>query len=330
MTSKSKKIISFIVTAAALFVLFLYAVNTGSLKVTPVQLFRGLFVKYDPDVATVYDLRFPRIFVAMLGGAATAVAGVFLQAVMKNPLADPGIIGISSGASLAAVLITAFAPSLYFYTPIFAFLGGMAAFFLVYSLSWKGGLSPLRIILVGVAVNAVFTGLMSAFNSSTGSSYSGVANIVNANITMKTWDDLKILLVYTVVGLIGGIFVLGQCNLLALEDKTARSIGVNVTGSRIAVSVIAVLLASISTAVIGPISFLGLIVPHIASLLVGSNHKILVPYSVILGAFMLLLADTIGRTVAAPYEISASVVMSVIGGPFFIVLLRRSKNSYGG
>ena len=324
-----RKVVSFIVTAAALFILFLYAVNTGSLKVTPAQLFRGLFIKYDPDVATVYDLRFPRIFAAMLGGAATAVSGVLLQAVMKNPLADPGIIGISSGASLVAVLITAFVPSLYFYTPVFAFAGGMAAFFLVYSLSWKGGLSPLRIILVGVAVNAMFTGLMSAFNSSTGSNYSGVASIVNANITMKTWDDLQILLVYTVIGFVASVFILGQCNLLELEDKTARSIGVNVTRTRIIVSVIAVLLASISTAVIGPISFLGLIVPHIARILVGSNHKILVPYSVLLGAFMLLLADTIGRTIASPYEISASVVMSVIGGPFFIVLLRRSKNNYG-
>lgn len=329
MKPNGKKVISFIVTTAALFILFLYAVNTGSLKVTPMQLFRGLFIKYDPDVATVYDLRFPRIFAAMLGGAATAVSGVLLQAVMKNPLADPGIIGISSGASLVAVLITAFVPSLYFYTPVFAFAGGMAAFFLVYSLSWKGGLSPLRIILVGVAVNAMFTGLMSAFNSSTGSNYSGVASIVNANITMKTWDDLQILLVYTVIGLAASVFVLEQCNLLALEDKTARSIGVNVTRTRIIVSVIAVLLASISTAVIGPISFLGLIVPHIARILVGSNHKILVPYSVLLGAFMLLLADTIGRTIASPYEISASVVMSVIGGPFFIVLLRRSKNNYG-
>ena len=326
---KGKGIIAWIVTLAALLVVFLYAVNTGSLKVTPIQLFKGLFIAYDPQVATVYDLRFPRIIVAMLGGAATAVSGVLLQAVMKNPLADPGIIGVSSGASFVAVLITAFVPALYFYTPILAFIGGMAAFLLVYGLSWKGGLSPLRIILVGVAVNAMFTGLMSAFNSSTGSNYSGVASIVNANITMKTWSDVRILLVYTVIGLVASLFVLGQCNLLALEDKTARSIGVNVTRTRIIVSVIAVLLASISTAVIGPISFLGLIVPHIARLLVGSNHKVLVPYSIVLGAFMLLCADTLGRTIAAPYEISASVIMSVIGGPFFIILLRRSKKNYG-
>lgn len=328
MISTRKKILSFVLTAVALFVLFIFAVNTGSLKVSPSELFSGLFIEYNPDVATIYDLRFPRIFIAMLGGAATAVSGVLLQAVMKNPLADPGIIGVSSGASLVAVIVTAFFPSLFFLTPMLAFIGGLVAFLLVYSLSWKGGLSPLRIILVGVAVNALCTGLMSAFNSATGSSYTGVASIVNANITQKTWDDFQTLAVYVVIGLVASFFVTNQCNLLSLEDKTARSLGMNVTRSRIVISVIAVLLASISTAVVGAISFLGLIVPHIARLLVGSNHKVLVPYSILLGAFTLLLADTIGRTVASPYEISAAVVMSVIGGPFFIFLLRRSKQNY--
>lgn len=328
MISTRKKILSFVLTAVGLFVLFIFAVNTGSLKVTPSELFSGLFIEYNPDVATIYDLRFPRIFIAMLGGAATAVSGVLLQAVMKNPLADPGIIGVSSGASLVAVIVTAFFPSLFFLTPMLAFIGGLIAFMLVYSLSWKGGLSPLRIILVGVAVNALCTGLMIAFNSATGSSYTGVASIVNANITQKTWDDFQTLAVYVVIGLVASFFVTNQCNLLSLEDKTARSLGMNVTRSRIVISVIAVLLASISTAVVGAISFLGLIVPHIARLLVGSNHKVLVPYSILLGAFTLLLADTIGRTVASPYEISAAVVMSVIGGPFFIFLLRRSKQNY--
>ena len=329
MISTRKKILSFVITALGLIGLFLIAVNTGSLKVSPGQLLHGLFVEYDPDVATVYDLRFPRILIAMLGGAAMAVSGVLLQAVMKNPLADPGIIGISSGASLAAVLITAFFPSLYFFTPLFAFLGGMLAFFLVYSLSYKGGLSPLRIILVGVAVNAMFTGLMSAFNSGTGSNFSGVASIVNANITMKTWDDFETLFIYASIGLILSFFVTGQCNLLQLEDKTARSLGVNVTRSRILISVVAVLLAGISTAIIGPIAFLGLIVPHIARLLVGSNHKLLVPYTILLGAFTFLLADTVGRTIAYPFEINATIIMSVIGGPFFIILLRGAKHGYG-
>lgn len=329
MVSTLRKGAAFVVTAVALVGLFLVAVNTGSLQVSPEQLFNGLFVAYDDTVSTIYDLRFPRIFIAMAGGAATAVSGVLLQAAIRNPLADPGIIGISSGASLVAVLMTAFFPALFLFTPLFTFAGGMAAFLIVYSLSWRGGLAPLRIILVGVAVSAVFTGIMSAFDSGTGSSMSGVASLVDANITMKTWDDLWTLASYAAVGLLLALFAAKRCDLLALEDKTARSLGIDVNKNRLAISAVAVLLASISTAIIGPISFLGLVVPHIARLLVGTAHRVLIPYSIVLGAFCLLLADTIGRTVAAPYEISAAVIMSIVGGPVFILLLRKARNNYG-
>ena len=215
----------------------------------------------------------------MLAGAAIAVSGVLFQAVLKNPLADPGIIGISSGASFTAVIITAFAPTLYFFTPIAAFAGGVVAFFMVYCLSWKGGLSPMRIILTGVAVNSLFTGLSSALNSMSGGDRTGVAAIVEANITQKTWDDVTTLLPYVVAGLFLAMLFTQECNLLSLEDKTARSLGVNVNVTRIVISLVAVLLASISTAVAGAISFLGLIVPHIGRILVGSNHKMLIPFS---------------------------------------------------
>lgn len=329
MVSTLRKGAAFVVTAVALVGLFLLAVNTGSLQVSPEQLFNGLFVAYDDTVSTIYDLRFPRIFIAMAGGAATAVSGVLLQAAIRNPLADPGIIGISSGASLVAVLMTAFFPALFLFTPLFAFAGGMSAFLLVYGLSWRGGLAPLRIILVGVAVSAMFTGIMSAFDSGTGSTMSGVASLVDANITMKTWGDLWTLASYAAVGLLLALFAAKRCDLLALEDKTARSLGIDVNRNRLAISAVAVLLASISTAIIGPISFLGLVVPHIARLLVGTAHRALIPYSIVLGAFCLLLADTVSRTVAAPYEISAAVIMSIVGGPVFILLLRKARNNYG-
>lgn len=329
MVTTPRKVAAFLVTMAALIALLFVAVNTGSLQVGPMQLLSGLFVSYDETVSTIYDLRLPRILIAMVGGAATAVAGVLLQAAIRNPLADPGIIGVSAGASFAAVLVTAFFPMLLFFTPVFAFAGGLVAFGLVYSLSWRGGLSPLRIILVGVAVGAMFTGLMSAFDSGTGSTMSGVASLVDANITMKTWDDFATLAVYAAIGLALALLMAKRCDLLALEDKTARSLGLNVDRARIATSAAGVLLASVSTAIIGPISFLGLLVPHIARILVGTSHRVLVPYAIVLGAFTLLLADTIGRTVAAPYEISAAVIMSIVGGPLFIVLLRRARSGYG-
>lgn len=323
-----RTVLAFAVTGILLLLIFFTAINTGSLSVTFGQLMRGLFMEYDADVAAVYDLRFPRIMISMLAGAAIAVSGVLFQAVLKNPLADPGIIGISSGAGFVAVLITAYAPTLFFLTPLFAFLGGVAAFLTVYLLSWKGGLSPLRIILTGVAVNTLFTGLSSAFNSVSDGDRTGVAAIVEANITQKTWEDVGTLFPYVAAGLILACFFIGECNLLSLEDKTARGLGINVNRTRIVISLVAVLLVSISTAVAGAVSFLGLIVPHIGRILVGSDHKLLIPFSALAGAFTFLAADTLGRTIAAPNEISAAVIMSVVGGPFFILLLRRSKR-YG-
>lgn len=320
-----RAVLFFGIAILLLIILFFTAINIGSLQVGFGELLKGLFVEYDPNVATIYDLRFPRIIISILAGAAVAVSGVLFQAVLKNPLADPGIIGISSGAGFTAVLITAFVPTLYFFTPIAAFFGGVAAFFLVYCLSWKGGLSPLRIILTGVAVNAFFTGLASTLNSMSGGDRTGVASIVEANITQKTWDDVFTLLPYVIAGLFLALLFSGECNLLSLEDKTARGLGLNVNVTRIIISLVAVLLASISTAIAGAVSFLGLIVPHIGRILVGSDHKALIPFSALAGAFTFLLADTIGRTIAAPHEVSAAVIMSVIGGPFFIILLRRSK-----
>ena len=318
-------IVSFFVMILLLAILFFASINIGSLKVGVSDILKGMIGKSSEEVSTVLDLRLPRIFISMLAGAATAVSGVLFQAVLKNPLADPGIIGISSGASFTAILVTAFAPALFFFTPLFAFLGGVLAFCLVYSLSWKGGLSPLRVILIGVAVNAMFTGLASGLNSMNGGNMSGVAAIVNGNITMKTWEDVRMLTPYVLAGLVLALLFAGMCNILSLEDKTARSLSVNVNLMRILIPLAAVLLAAISAAVAGSISFLGLVVPHMGRILVGSEHKKLIPFSMLLGAFLFLLADTAGRTIAAPYEISASVLMSVVGGPFFMILLRRSK-----
>ena len=318
-------IVSFFVMILLLAILFFASINIGSLKVGVSDILKGMIGKSSEEVSTVLDLRLPRIFISMLAGAATAVSGVLFQAVLKNPLADPGIIGISGGASFTAILVTAFAPALFFFTPLFAFLGGVLAFCLVYSLSWKGGLSPLRVILIGVAVNAMFTGLASGLNSMNGGNMSGVAAIVNGNITMKTWEDVRMLTPYVLAGLVLALLFAGMCNILSLEDKTARSLGVNVNLMRILIPLAAVLLAAISAAVAGSISFLGLVVPHMGRILVGSEHKKLIPFSMLLGAFLFLLADTAGRTIAAPYEISASVLMSVVGGPFFMILLRRSK-----
>ncbi len=326
---KRKTVLIFIITAILLLTAFYVSVLAGGISVTPAELFRGLFIEYDRNVAIIWQLRFPRIFVAMLGGAMMAVSGVLMQAVMRNPLAAPGIIGVSSGAAFVAAVAVSVFPALSAVTPLIAFLGGMLAFVMVYGLAWNGHMSPLRLILVGVAVNALFTGLADAFSDMTGGTYSGVTSIINANISLKDWSDVKVMAVYTVTGFILACACAKTCNLLALSDETAGSLGVNVNASRLIVALLSVLLASIFTAVIGAVSFLGLIVPHLGRLLVGSDHKVLLPYSALLGALVFLAADTAGRIIAYPYEISAATIMCIAGGPVFIVLLKRSRTAYG-
>lgn len=322
-------VISFVVLVIALGGLIFLSANMGTIQVDMLQLLRGLFIEYDADVATIYDLRFPRIVISVFAGAALAVSGTLFQAVLKNPLADPGIIGVSSGAGFVAVIAAALFPALYAYVPLFGFLGGVLAFVIVYSLSWKKGFSPLRILLVGIAVQSLFTGLSSAFNSLSGGNLSGVASIVEGNITMKTWTDVHTLMWYVIPGLVLALCCARSCDLLGLEDKTAKSLGMDVNKNRFFISMIAVLLAASATAIVGVISFLGLLVPHIGRLIVGNKHKLLLPFSALLGAFVFLLADTIGRSIMPPYEINAAVVMSIIGGPVFIFLLRRSGTIHG-
>lgn len=324
-----KLVFIFVLTTIALLITFLIAVNTGGLSASFSQLFKGLFIEYDETVAIILQLRFPRIIVAMAGGCAMAVSGVLLQTVMRNPLADPGIIGVSSGAAFAAVIVSSFFPSLAVFLPIFSFFGGMMAFALVYILAWNKEASPVRLILTGIAVDAFFTGLYQAFNSFTGNTYSGAASIINANISLKTWNDVYTMVGYVSVSLLLCLFAVRSCNLLSLSDKTVIGLGININRTRFLISVLAVFMAAVFTAIVGAVSFLGLIVPHIARLLVGSDHKKLIAYSALLGAFVFLAADTLGRSIAYPYEISASIIMSIIGGPLFIILLKRSGAIYG-
>lgn len=306
--------------------LVLFSLKKGSIDVTWRQLLRGLFISYDSSVAIIYDLRFPRVLVALLAGGGLSASGVLLQSALKNPLADPGIIGISGGAALAGVLVTALFPTLFFTVPLFACIGGILAYILIYTLAWKGSLDPIRIILVGVAVSAIFSGLTAIFAGV--GNQSGVSLIVSG-LSQLVWTDVQILMIYMVIGLSAALMLSKACNIMALEDHTIRGLGIRVDLLRFLISGVAVILCSGVTAVVGVIGFLALIAPHMAKKIVGNDHRLLLPFAILLGGFILLLADTMGRLVLAPTEISASIMMNIIGGPFFIWLLRR-EGKYRG
>lgn len=303
--------------------------TTGSIKLAPGRLLHGLLFGGDEQAAVIRDLRLPRIVVSMLVGAALAVSGVLLQAVMRNPLADAGVIGVSSGAGLVSLVFVTVFPALFFWLPVFAFFGGALACALVYALSWQSGLSPIRLVLIGIAVNATFTGLGQSFNYRGSYAVTSVNQATTSIFTLKTWDDVRSMALYGLVGLLLAALLASWCNLLAMPDRTARNLGLPVVRARLIVSAVAVLLAASATAIGGLIAFVGLLVPHTARILVGSDHRTLIPFSALAGALLLLVADTLGRTLLAPTEIPASILMTVIGGPFFIFLLRKSGRIYG-
>lgn len=319
----TKRIVSYAVVAVLLIVTIVYSATTGSIKMGFFEFLGALFEPGNSQMEAIRDLRFPRMIVALFAGAALSVSGVLLQSIMRNPLADAGIIGISSGAAFVQLFIISFFPALFFMTPLFAFMGGAFACFLVFALSWRSGLSPLKLILVGIAINAMFTGLTEAFISFGGSLNVSASSVIGSNLTMRTWSDVSTIATYGTIGLILSFLFYSWCNLLVLQDKTAKSIGFHVTRARLIIAAVAVLLAAISVVVAGVISFVGLLVPHIARRLVGYDHKILIPFTALLGALIILLADTIGRTIVSPLEIPASTIMAIIGGPFLIFLLRK-------
>jgi iron complex transport system permease protein len=321
--------LTFAVVTTMLVVVTFFSIVNGSLDIGVAELIRGLLFGGNEDVEVIRDMRFPRIIVSLFAGANLAVSGLLLQAVMRNPLAEAGIIGISSGANFVALTMISFFPTLFFWMPLFAFFGGILACFLVYSFSWKSGLSPLRLILVGVAVNAVFTALYESFNYR-GYTTTSSAKATASTLSQQTWDDVQTIVIYGSIGLILSLLVYSWCNMLALQDKTARNLGLHVTRARVIISAIAVYLASVTTATVGVIAFVGLLIPHIGRLLVGSDYKILTPFSILSGALLILTADTIGRVFLAPTELPASIIMSLIGGPFLIILIRRSDRIYGG
>ena len=164
---------------------FFLAINIGSIKVSFIQLMKGLFIEYNKDVASIYQIRFPRVIVTMLVGCALALSGLLFQVVLKNPLADPGLIGISAGANIVSLLVGIFLPDLYVFKPMITCLGGLITFIIIYSLSWKSGLNTTRIILVGVAIHYTMNAIVSVIESMSASISSSAGTI-----TLYSWNDV--------------------------------------------------------------------------------------------------------------------------------------------
>ena len=192
-------------------------------------------------------------------------------------------------------------------------------------MAFNKGLSPIRIVLAGAACNALLGGFSSMFTISAGLGSANIQKWMMGSLATVTWNNVFILVIYSIIGITLALLLSGKCNILMLGSKNAKSLGVNADLYMIIVTLAAVFLASISTAIAGVISFVGLVVPHICRILVGSDHKYLIPCSGVVGAILVLFSDTIGRVLMAPYEIPVGIVTAIIGAPFFLYLLKRSN-----
>lgn len=273
----------------------------------------------------IWNIRLPRNIVAAFVGASLAVSGAILQAVMKNPLADPQIVGVSSGAGLAGVIVLILFPGYDSIVPLVAFLGAMGAALMVYALAWKNGIRPSRIILAGVAVAAFLGSGISALLVFYGDRVQGALLWMVGGLSARSWPQVEVLFPYATVGLILACLGAKRLTILSLGDETAKGLGLKVEQTRFVMTAVAALLAAGAVSIAGLIGFVGLVVPHMLRLIIGNDYAYLLPGSALLGALVLVVSDTVGRVIASPIEIPVGIIMAFFGAPFFLYLLRRDR-----
>ncbi|MGL5206064.1 MAG: FecCD family ABC transporter permease [Acidaminococcaceae bacterium] len=301
-----------------------FSLAKGSLAIDLQQIISILkSPQMDAQSQVIWNIRLPRTIVGALVGINLAISGAILQAVMRNPLADPHIIGISSGAGLAGVAVMILFPQLdYLITPI-AFLGAMLAAVCIYILAWKNGIKPVRVILAGVAVSAFLGAGISGLMIFYSDRVHGALMWMVGGLSARSWPHVEIILPYAIIGIVLALACSNYLNILQLGDEMARGLGLNVEVVRIAMTAVAALLAASAVSVAGLLGFVGLIVPHAARLLIGSDYRFLLPASALLGVGVVTLSDTLARTVFSPVELPVGIIMAALGAPFFLFLLRR-------
>lgn len=326
MTEMHKKRLFVVTTALALCMgACMGSIVAGMVKVTVPDLY-GLLCgdQVAPLVRQIVtNVRLPRIITGFLVGMNLSVAGALLQAILRNPIASPNVIGVNAGAGLAAVIIMTLFPGSVSLIPVAAFCGALGASFFIYALATKttGTSSTVHIVLAGVAVSsllsAVTAGLMTINSDVLDVTYSWLLG----SLSGRSWLAVTTIAPYSAVGFALAFLISPKLNLFALGDEVAGSVGLRTNLYRMVTIMTASVLAGSAVSVAGTIGFVGLIAPHTARLFVGADHRYLVPLSALFGALLLVVSDTAARTIFQPLELSVGIITSVLGAPFFLVLL---------
>ncbi len=328
-----RTLMTLIVLIVLAFAVLLISMNTGFTKMSPFEVLRTLFGGGTArEQLILFQFRLPRIVIALLVGIGLAVAGAILQGVSRNALADPGILGINSGAGLAVVLFVVTNPlrekASPMLLPVLALIGAFAAAAGIYWMAYKKnkGISSSRLVLSGIAMATGINALMIVLTLQLDpNEFNFIATWQAGSIWGSNWQFVLALLPWLIVLLPAALWKARQMNVFSLGDDTATGLGSYLGRQRLWLLVIAVALSAACVAVSGGIGFLGLLGPHIARRLVGPRYEHVIPVSALIGAVLLLVADMIGRTLMDNSEIPAGVMVAVIGGPYFLYLLSRSR-----
>ncbi|MBL3688850.1 FecCD family ABC transporter permease [Leucobacter chromiireducens] len=340
----AKSTILFTALAVALIVSLLVSAGTGQLEVPPQEVLGSLLHRIGIDWLplpahpagdqTLWAIRFPRVSMAALVGAGLAVSGLLMQAIFGNPLAEPGVIGISSGAAVGAGIAIVFGLTLFgeWTTAILAFIFGLGATLIVYAMSRADGKTEVvTLVLTGIAVNAV-GGAGIALLTFLGDTQSREQIVFwqLGSLAGSRWSQVLVIAPIIAIGLLAAYFAAHKLDLLALGERNARHLGVNVEALRITMIFVVALLVGASVAFAGIISFVGLVIPHLMRMVLGPAHLPLVTASALGGALLLTLADLAARTLIPMADMPIGMLTALVGGPFFFWLLRRTRKRSGG
>ncbi|WP_442877247.1 FecCD family ABC transporter permease [Deinococcus sp. YIM 134068] len=289
---------------------------------------------FHPDDSTdslvIHTLRLPRTLVAALAGAGLAVSGTLLQGVTRNPLADPGILGVEAGGALAILVLVVFFPAApaALFVPA-AFVGGVLAASVAYGAARSVGLTPLRLALAGVAVAYLVGAATRALQLLFEERAQGALFALAGSLAGRTWAQAAQVAPWVIAGVVLALLLSPRVNLLALGEDVARGLGARTERDSTLVTVLGVLLAAAAVSVVGPVGFVGLIVPHTARALVGPDHRLSLPLAALLGAAFLIAADLAARLVDRPAETPVGILVAAAGAPFFVLLARRVGRGSG-
>jgi iron complex transport system permease protein len=295
-------------------------------RLIPTFLGQGTF----KEEFVLFSIRLPRMIITLLAGMALALSGAILQGITRNDLADPGIIGINSGAGVAIAVFFLFFPiepgSFVYLLPLIAFIGALVTACLIYLLSYSRneGLQPVRLVLIGIGFSFALYGVMIVLISSAErTKVDFIAKWLAGNIWGSDWPFIWALLPWLAILIPFTLYKANRLNLLGLSEPVAIGVGVSIEKERIVLLLTAVALAASAVSVTGGISFIGLMAPHIAKALVGPRNQLFIPVAILIGGWLLLFADTIGRNIVEPDGIPAGIMVALIGAPYFMYLLLK-------